>query len=267
MSATKGGGGSSNAGIGSTGNSRPPASAAGRSGWNSTPSGGSLLGDDDGLFGPSSHNPSRPDYGGLSDYADVFGGPPRYSNQIPNPNPKPTPGRAPPPPPSSASPLDSLFPGSKESPTRASSLPVYDKPVYDDDIFDGVPGMKSTASVRFDDVFASMSSAPNAPSDASHYDDLLGNLGRAEPESKGSRGKRSGGAEREDDLLGNFGRAEPESRSSRGKREDDLLGTFGRAEPESRSSRGKRSGGTEPEVTGFEDLIPGFGGSSPPPSR
>ncbi|XXG60703.1 hypothetical protein AAC387_Pa04g2544 [Persea americana] len=196
-------------GIGSVGGSRSTSSATARSAWNSTPSGGSLIGDDDGLFGPSSHNQSRPEYGGLSGYDDVFGGPPRYSNQ----------GRAPPPPaptPSSAaSPFDSLFPGSKESPTGTSSMPVYDKPVYDDDIFDGVPGLKSTGAVRFNDVFASMSNAQN---DASQYDDLLGNFGRAEPELK-------------------------------------------------KGSRGNRSGGTEREVTGFDDLIPGFGGSSPPPNR
>lgn len=38
-------------------------------------------------------------------------------------------------------------------------MPVYDKPVYDDDIFDGIPGMKSSTSSKYDDVFASNGSA------------------------------------------------------------------------------------------------------------
>lgn len=89
---------------------------------------------------------------------------------------------------------------------KSSAPPVYDKPVYDDDIFDGVPGLKSLSRAKYDDVFVSSSSPPKG-SDA--FDDLLGGFGKAERESKGSGEK---GSEREekgvhdfDDLLPGFG--------------------------------------------------------------
>lgn len=189
-----------NAGIGSLG-STSSSSMTGKSGWNSTPSGASLLGDNDALFGPS-RNRNSPNYG----FDDVFGGPPKYSN--------PSEGR------SSASAFDSLLQGSKDSP-KNSSLPVFDKPVYDDDIFHGVPGKKNSASVNYGDVFSSMASA--AHDNASQYDDLLGNFEKVESEAK-SYGSGLGSSE-------------------------------------------KPSGGTEKEVSGFDELIPGFGTSSPPLPR
>lgn len=93
---------------------------------------------------------------------------------------------------------------------------MFDKPVYDDDLFNGVPGMKSS-SVKYDDVFNSMSDLSNHVS-SPPYDDLLENLGKAMPKSKAAGDKRSG--EQEDQDL-----------------------------------------------SGFEELIPGFGGSSPPHKR
>lgn len=45
--------------------------------------------------------------------------------------------------------------GDSASKSEVSSLPpVYDKPVYDDDAFDGVPGLKSMTKVSFDIAFA-----------------------------------------------------------------------------------------------------------------
>ncbi|XP_076918528.1 auxilin-related protein 1-like isoform X2 [Bidens hawaiensis] len=100
---------------------------------------------------------------------------------------------------------DSIFKNSNNNNTNEvksksgfSSLPVYDKPVYDDDIFEGLPGMKSkpmySGSGRFDDnVFSSVGGTPS-----DDFDDLLGNLGRTEKvEHKAVRGF--------DDLLPGFG--------------------------------------------------------------
>ncbi|XP_061346827.1 auxilin-related protein 2-like [Gastrolobium bilobum] len=89
-----------------------------------------------------------------------------------------------------------------------SPPPVYDKPVYDDDIFDGVPGLKSTtAKVKYNDVFAS-SATPEGGVGA--FDDLLGGFGR---QSKSSGGKRSEkdnkGVPDFDDLLAGFRSSKP----------------------------------------------------------
>ncbi|KAL5224919.1 hypothetical protein ABZP36_011558 [Zizania latifolia] len=89
-----------------------------------------------------------------------------------------------PPPKAAPSPsLDAIFDSFKEPSASAvppkpnhSSMPVFDKPVYDDDIFDGVPGVKSS-SARFNDVFGGNHTPPPA------YDDLLGGFG-SKPEVK-----------------------------------------------------------------------------------
>ncbi|CAI8619168.1 unnamed protein product [Vicia faba] len=107
--------------------------------------------------------------------------------------------------------LDSMFTGSggdfASKSGNSSPPPVYDKPVYDDDVFDGVPGLKSTGKVTFDNVFAS----PKTESGGA-FDDLLGGFGK---ESKGSGRKGSekddkGGSDF-DDLLPGFGRSRPAS--------------------------------------------------------
>ncbi|KAG0479819.1 hypothetical protein HPP92_010677 [Vanilla planifolia] len=115
---------------------------------------------------------------------------------------------------SSTTPVGSIFEGYSDAVAKAPSIPVYDKPVYDDDIFDGIPGMKSSSTVKYDDVFVSMSSVPEGVS-SPPYDDLLENLGKGMPETKGS--------------------GEKNSRASKHNGE-----------------------------SGFEELIPGFGGSSQP---
>ncbi|PKA62962.1 Auxilin-related protein 1 [Apostasia shenzhenica] len=127
------------------------------SSWTSTPAGEPLFSGSAGGGGISGDRvpPS---------YDDVFGGQPRKSSTPPS--------------------FDSLFEGYKDPAPKSSSLPVYDKPVYDDDIFDGVPGMKSSSSVQYEDVFVSMASAAERVS-SPPYDDLLGSLGKGMPETKG----------------------------------------------------------------------------------
>ncbi|XP_062203559.1 auxilin-related protein 1-like isoform X2 [Phragmites australis] len=127
-----------------------------------------------------------------------------------------------PPPKATPSPsVDSIFESFKEPSAAApppkpkpkhSSMPVFDKPVYDDDIFDGVPGVKSS-SARHDDVFGGSHAPPPA------YDDLLGGFGK-----------------------------KSEAREEVEKR---------KPEPAAAAA----------SSTGFDDLIPGFGGSSLPRRR
>ncbi|GJM95485.1 hypothetical protein PR202_ga12225 [Eleusine coracana subsp. coracana] len=113
--------------------------------------------------------------------------------------------------PSPSASLDSIFDSFKE-PSAAgpppkpkhSSMPVYDKPVYDDDIFDGVPGVKSS-SARYDDVFAGSSAAPPV------YDDLLAGLGKKSEAREGSaveekrRREPASASTGFDDLIPGFG--------------------------------------------------------------
>ncbi|KAK3136724.1 hypothetical protein QOZ80_5BG0441460 [Eleusine coracana subsp. coracana] len=113
--------------------------------------------------------------------------------------------------PSPSASLDSIFDSFKE-PSAAgpppkpkhSSMPVYDKPVYDDDIFDGVPGVKSS-SARYDDVFAGSSTAPPV------YDDLLAGLGKKSEAREGSaveekrRREPASASTGFDDLIPGFG--------------------------------------------------------------
>ncbi|KAK7358791.1 hypothetical protein VNO77_00730 [Canavalia gladiata] len=118
--------------------------------------------------------------------------------------------------------LDSMYGGpSADFPSRSTNSPppVYDKPVYDDDIFDGVPGMKSTSNVKFDDVFASTTSGSGGGGGSVAFDDLLGGFGK---ESKTSDKKRSEkndkGVSDFDDLLAGFG----SSKSSSGRHTPDI---------------------------------------------
>ncbi|MCD7469247.1 hypothetical protein HAX54_008118 [Datura stramonium] len=145
-------------------------------------------------------------------FNDVFGGPPKYTNTSANSN-------------KSASMndfnYDSIFKSGNDSKSnnndddnsKMSSLPVYDKPVYDDDIFDGLPGVKSksvsSSTVRFeDDVFATMNSSPPQNHNKSHFDDLSGNFGRNEKVAEPKSAKSSGSREF-NDLLASFGSGSP----------------------------------------------------------
>lgn len=128
-------------------------------------------------------------------FSDVFGGPPKYSSTSTNNNNM------------SDFDYDSIFKASKNEAKSKLSDPVYDKPVYDDDIFDGLPGLKSksvSTSNKFEEnVFANISSPPKRSS-GDHFDDLLGNLNRRE---KGEPKNKNIGrtASDFDDLLPGFG--------------------------------------------------------------
>ncbi|KAL8237140.1 hypothetical protein R6Q59_018221 [Mikania micrantha] len=156
---------------------------------------------------PSSSSPFAADDDRI--FNDVFGGPPKFNNN----NPRSTPAMSP-------IDYDSIFKNSSSNEAKtksaSSNLPVYDKPVYDDDIFEGLPGVKSksmySASTRYEDnIFASMSASPPKRSQQSdHFDDLLGNLGRTEkvdpPSHKAARSPSG-----LDDLLPGFGSGGPAS--------------------------------------------------------
>ncbi|CAO2832415.1 unnamed protein product [Amaranthus hypochondriacus] len=88
--------------------------------------------------------------------------------------------------------------GGGDSGPRFSSLPVFDKPVYDDDI---------SSPMKYDDMF---SSSTTRKGDA--FDDLLGGLGKKEQQSSRlvgsasvSKGNEKGSIPSFDDLLPGFG--------------------------------------------------------------
>ncbi|GAB2287221.1 hypothetical protein Dimus_021603 [Dionaea muscipula] len=152
-------------------------------------SSGSFIEDHDTLIHPpSSTSRKTQDFSILGGFDDVFG---RGGNS------KPTVDS------NSAMNLDSIFSGSADTGSKFSSLPVFDKPVYDDDVFDGVSGLKSSSSDRYGELFNSSSKKNDA------FGDLLGGLGRKEPESKGLGGSSARGPEKGipsfDDLLPGFG--------------------------------------------------------------
>ncbi|KAL2326656.1 hypothetical protein Fmac_025714 [Flemingia macrophylla] len=77
------------------------------------------------------------------------------------------------------------------------------KAVYDDDIFDGVPGLKTSSSkVKFDDVFNPTFDGVGAVA----FEDLLGGFGKEPKSSGGNRSEKDGkGGSDFDDLLAGFG--------------------------------------------------------------
>ncbi|KAL9453945.1 hypothetical protein AB3S75_009533 [Citrus x aurantiifolia] len=137
-------------------------------------------------------------------FNDVFVGPPKYSST------SAVDSRS-----GNASSFDY---GSLSDSSNANSMPVYDKPVYDDDvdIFKGLPGLRtsstpaaaaSSSGANFDDVFASFSRSSakhDSARESSPLDDLLGNLGKKETES---RVKSEKDVSAFDDLLPGFGRS------------------------------------------------------------
>ncbi|KAI3984026.1 hypothetical protein MKX01_035153 [Papaver californicum] len=194
-----------NNGIGSGGIN---ASSSSRSAWNSNP--GNSFGNDV-IFGGGGGNHKM-----NKDYDDVFGGPPKYTT--------------PPAAESSSTSFDydSMFPSGSSSSTAQASIntnkarnnnnsyrsssPIYDKPVYDDDIFEGIPGLKNTAasSTKYDDLFSSVTSPPhNQEGGGPLFDDLLGNLGKTEPQFNKNNSGKSDTESEIDDLFSNFGATSP----------------------------------------------------------
>lgn len=147
-------------------------------------------------------------------FSDVFGGQPKYRSSSNSPNNSKFMSQG-------DFDYDSIFhsssasePKTSNNTSKSSSMPVYDKPVYDDDIFDGLPGLKSKSEgskLRFeDDVFASISSPATDKNlnQSSGFDDLLGNLGTNEKfgeNKKSNSAKSNANSEGFDDLLPGFG--------------------------------------------------------------
>ncbi|XP_024004535.1 auxilin-related protein 2 isoform X2 [Eutrema salsugineum] len=95
---------------------------------------------------------------------------------------------------------------------KSASMPVYDKPVYDEDVFEAIPELKipsTSQSARFDDVFSSISSpTKHRKQNSSPFDDLIGNLGKRETEPKETESEREEkGSSVFDDLIPGFGRS------------------------------------------------------------
>uniref|UniRef100_A0A2P2L945 Uncharacterized protein MANES_12G058900 n=1 Tax=Rhizophora mucronata TaxID=61149 RepID=A0A2P2L945_RHIMU len=153
--------------------------------------------------------------GGAADgllFKDVFGGPPKYAESRVGGGGGGG-GGSTATVSSTAFDYDSIF---KDQNAKSASLPVFDKPVYDEDIFDGLPGLKSVSSVssssaaKFDDVFASIgksSSPKHKAQSSSPFDDLLGNLGKKDRELKKEASKVEKDSPLFDDLLPGFGRS------------------------------------------------------------
>ncbi|KAL7124619.1 hypothetical protein ABFS83_14G061300 [Erythranthe nasuta] len=181
-----------------------------------------MLGRDIGLGTRGKSNPMRSgpaaDRRSMDDplFSDVFGGQTKYapsSNSGGNVKHSPA----------SDFDYDSIFKTSSTIETKSSSsgnnnsspLPVYDKPLYDDeDIFGGLPGVKNkspASTVRFDnDVFASISSPQigRTKNRSSDVDDFLGNLRmneKAGENSSNHSAKSSSSTKGFDDLLAGFG--------------------------------------------------------------
>ncbi|CAL4898814.1 unnamed protein product [Urochloa decumbens] len=147
-------------------------------------------------------------------YDDLFG-PAAASAPPPQAKPAPSPSAS----------FDTIFDSYKEPPSAAagpppkpkhSSMPVYDKPVYDDDIFDGVPGVKSSSS-RFEDVFGSSQGHATPPA----FDDLIGDFGkksqgREEVEKRKTRPAAAAPAGFDDLIPGFGGRSSPRQREAVG---------------------------------------------------
>lgn len=160
----------------------------------------------------------------------------------------------------------SLFDSFKGPTTTTTTNPAAPSPApaYDDDIFDAVPGLRPSSSAsttassapRYDDGVFGSSAAPA-------YDDVFATSARSAPPPPAY----------DDDILGGFGSALPQAQAEERRRPvavdddgDDLLGAFGRSPSEGKRkpapAQADRMGST-----GFDDLIPGFAGSSPPRSR
>ncbi|EFJ31400.1 hypothetical protein SELMODRAFT_451301 [Selaginella moellendorffii] len=154
------------------------------------------FGDDDLFFGSKPRNASSSSEPLGGSYDDVFGGPPKFAP------PKHTSSSAPsvpvyedifrsqpPPPPSSSS-------------SRDHSLPVFDAP-YEDDIFVGVRGTRSSSGVSYDNVFGG--GGGGASSSESPTDDLLGGY-RSGPKTKPPPPQfDTGSTPYDDDLIPGMG--------------------------------------------------------------
>ncbi|CAD5192892.1 unnamed protein product [Musa acuminata subsp. malaccensis] len=166
--AASSGGGSANLGFGSGRSSGANGSSGNsRSGWNSNSAGDPWIGVE---VSESRNSPA---------YDDVFGGPTRPSNASSR-----GPSASSSPPPAFDSIFDGYDKGAGAEPSSSSSLPVYDKPVFDDYIFSGIPGVKSSSSFNKKKVGVIGRSAEEKDRDLSDFDDLIPGFGGCSPPKK-----------------------------------------------------------------------------------
>ncbi|KAL2928159.1 Auxilin-related protein 2 [Bienertia sinuspersici] len=153
----------------------------------------SFMDDPETLFRPNRKTPID-DLGNLDDVFSVGGSKLNSSKSVNNNS-------------SNSVNLDSIFGGvggggGGDSGSKFSSLPVFDKPVYDEDV---------SSSAKYEDIFSSSSSSYAKKGDA--FDDLLGGLGKKEQKSaksgsvsgSGPKAADKGGIPSFDDLLPGFG--------------------------------------------------------------
>ncbi|KAK9735542.1 hypothetical protein RND81_04G211400 [Saponaria officinalis] len=151
----------------------------------------SFIDDRDTLFRPN----HKSDFSDLGNFDDVFPNSKSTSSSSNNRN-------------AAGVDFDSIFGGggggeaAAAPPPKFSSLPVFDKPVYDDD------DVSSSPVNQFNDIFGSKKSGGDA------FDDLLGGLGKKENLSAKSSTKGGGtGGSSFDDLLPGFGGSSSMDRS------------------------------------------------------
>ncbi|XP_044981204.1 auxilin-related protein 2-like isoform X1 [Hordeum vulgare subsp. vulgare] len=147
----------------------------------------------------------------------------------------------------SGPPLGSIFDSFKGLSSSSSSA-AGTKPVFDDDFFEPVRGLRASNSTYDSDGVFGM----GAPSAAPAYD-VFTSSNRSAPPSYG-------------DFLGGFG-GKPQAEEIKSvvvEDDDDLLGGFGMKPA---GEKKKSVVEEDQQGTGFDDLIPGFASSSPPKSR
>lgn len=215
------------ASIQSTSSGGKPKNGSNRNSRSSTPILGESL-DEDFFFGSlngiNSSSSGRNTFGSAAPdmpamYDDVFGGPPKFAS--PSYPPMPSSGTQQT---SSSQSYDDIFripvkPSSSTSSSsnKGSSFPVFDVPLYDDDIFGGVPGIRS-GSVVYDDVFSGGSTVGTSPS---VLEDILG-VSENRDRPSGSQQPvfdssiPSAGLSDFDDLIPGFGGTEPAKPRSAG---------------------------------------------------
>ncbi|KAL1211223.1 Auxilin-related protein 1 [Cardamine amara subsp. amara] len=113
---------------------------------------------------------------------------------------------------------DAMF--KERSAPKSTTMPVYDKPVYDDeDVFEAIPELKipstSSQSDTFENVFSSISSSSpgkHRKQNSSPFDDFLGNLGKRDTTEPNKTEEKSSSVF--DDLIPGFGRTSSPKRST-----------------------------------------------------
>ncbi|KAF7816820.1 auxilin-related protein 2 [Senna tora] len=145
---------------------------------------GSFLDDHNGVFRPNGNNNTQ-QFGDVDDGMGIFGGPNKPASQSNSGN-------------GFSFDYDSIFKGSNNSISTSSSSHI-----YVDDIFGGMPGLKSSAPAN------GFSAFPSPPKQSAPIDDLLDKIGSLQSKPKNPDKKSSQGLTKSvpefDDLIPGFG--------------------------------------------------------------